>query len=794
MKQSGDRELNEKQRLRLFVRGIVQGVGFRPFLHRLAKTHDVTGWVRNTGEGLEGELEGDRNSLSAFLHALQNSPPPLADIEQIDTRDSSGDCTNAGTFQHFTDFQILASGVTPFDTLVSPDIALCPDCRNELFSPVDRRYRYPFVNCTNCGPRYTIVNGLPYDRNRTVMKHFPMCSACQEEYGDIDDRRYHAQPDCCPDCGPEAFYLDGDGTRLPGDPFSLAQNTLVAGGILAVKGTGGIHLACDARNHSAVAKLREKKHRPHKPFGLMCRSLETARSLCHISKEEAELLSGARRPIVLLSKKYSADPLAPAIEDASGVSPRIGLMLPYTPLHELLMDGTFGGPDLIVLTSANLPGCPVFTENDDAIRALSGIADGFLLHNRPIANRCDDSLVSLWNGQPYFFRRSRGYAPAPLVSERDMTGIFAMGAEQKASFALGRGRHIFLSPHIGDLKNAETLEHYQTALETYRHLFGLNASVYVCDLHPDYLSGKEARASAQRDNVPILAVQHHWAHMVSCMEDNQLSGRAFGIIWDGTGLAPDHSIWGGEWLAGDSSSYERIGSIRPVRLIGGDRATKEIGRIGLSLLAETGMSENELYECGLSPYSSEQLQQLLALLSTSFTVNASSIGRLFDGVCSLLCQKAEADYEGEGAVLLESLSPREEPDFSHTDGEKDSYPRNYYEKDSLRVWDTRPLIRGICADIFGGKTAGEIAFRFLTTLCFVARDQTVALNRDQYPVVLSGGVFQNRFLLSGVTQLLEQAGFTIYSHKRAATNDEGICLGQLAIARAAFPDLFSHTQ
>lgn len=781
------------KRIGFTICGLVQGVGFRPFLHRLANEHHITGWARNTGDGLEGELEGTEAGLEAFLDALQTSPPPLAEVLQVHIRtlSSPGFPASPKTPETTGHFQILESEATPFDTLVSPDMALCPDCRRELFSPADRRYRYPFINCTNCGPRYSIIRDLPYDRERTVMNRFPMCEPCGNEYAQIENRRYHAQPNACPSCGPEAFFLSADGEHEGGDPFSLSQKCLAGGGLLAVGGTGGIHLACDARNEAAVKRLREKKQRMHKPFALMCRSLDTVREFCSVSGEEAKLLEGSRRPIVLLAARRdhgcgTEDSLPSSLSAASGTSPRIGVMLPYTPLHELLMDGTYGGTDVIILTSANRPGCPVLTENGAALETLNGIADGFLLHNRPIANRCDDSLVTLWEGHPYFFRRSRGYAPLPLSARQDGTGIFAMGAEQKASFALGRGRHIFLSPHIGDLKNAETLAHYREAMQLYRHLFRLTPSVYVCDDHPDYLSSVEAHAAAAREGVPVLTVQHHFAHMVSCMEDNALDGLVFGIIWDGTGLAPDHSVWGGEWLAGDASSYKRQGSIRPLHLIGGDKATGEIGRIGFALLHDSGMTD-----CGLSPLSPEKVEQMQKLLDTPFTANASSIGRLFDGICSLLCGKKTVEYEGEGAVLLESLSPFEEPDFSLDDtAEALSYPRCYYTENGVRIWDTRPLVRGICADVLARRETPQTVLRFLATLCCVARDQTAALNVKRLPVVLSGGVFQNRFLLSGITQLLRNAGFTVYSHRQVSPNDEGICLGQLAVARAAFPNLF----
>ena len=833
-------------RIRITVNGIVQGVGFRPFLHRLAEKYHTGGWVRNTSDGLEGVLDGEQDELEQFLAELKTSPPPMAQIESVHTAqietDADGPEESRGTAAGSSGtFVIRESRIRPGATLISPDISMCPECEAELNTPSDRRYRYPFINCTNCGPRYTIIEELPYDRERTVMDEFPMCPDCAEEYSDIKSRRYHAQPDCCPKCGPQVFYQASEPMReLPAAPgqdhnipgtaagdkaFRRAQELLADGGILAVKGIGGIHLACDALNAGAVGRLRRRKHRGEKPLAVMCRSLEAVHRICRITPAEEKLLTSPERPIVLLAKRKDLTDLqAVRALDALSFSARLGVMLPYTPLHTLLLDGIYGGPDILVMTSGNIPGCPVLTDNKSALSALSDVTDGFLLHNRRIANRCDDSLVAEWKGHPYFLRRSRGYVPRPLefkapsdtacgkiVPEHEnpsvtADGIFALGAEQKASFALGQDRHVFLSPYIGDLKNAETFEHYTQAMRTYERLFRLKPSVYVCDLHPDYLSTGEARLRAASDHVPLLQVQHHWAHMASCMADNNLDRPCFGIIWDGTGLGTDGNIWGGEFLTGDYSSFHRVGSVRPVLLPGGDRAVREIGRIALSLVLDAAKDAENISEFTYSkvPLPEEKCRMLTGLIKSSprTVPAASSIGRLFDGVCALILGHSEVDYEGEGAALTEALSPAETPEqltaaafpsgsalaenltYSGTAAllTELSYPVQFYEENGMRIFDTRPVTRALLEDLEEHKDKGRSALRFMATLVCMAADQCRVLNAERLPVVLSGGVFQNRFLLHGITSLLEENGFAVYTHRRVSANDEGIALGQLAIA------------
>lgn len=745
-----------RKRVHFEIGGVVQGVGFRPYLHRLAERNRLTGWVRNTQSGIELEVQGREEDVDAFRNQFSTNPPPLAVLEKIVA-------ASLDVIPQEQRFDILPSDSEGRgETFVSTDISICDDCLRELTDPHDRRYRYPFINCTNCGPRYTILHALPYDRENTVMKAFPMCGECEAEYKEPATRRYHAQPDCCPECGPRAFYLDGEGKKVEGDPFFLAQRMLSEGKIVAVKGTGGIHLACNGRDEKAVERLRICKAREEKPLAVMCRSLETAEEFCRVSLREKELLESPCRPIVLLEKKKQGGWFW-----LSGTN-RIGIMLPYTPLHVLLLDGVFDGPDCLVMTSANLPGNPVLLENEEAVGALHGIADGFLLHDRPIENRCDDSLVMEWEGRPYFFRRSRGYAPGPVPLSKDMTGLLALGAEQKASFAFGRGFYAFPSPHIGDLKNLETLDHYQSAMKGYRRLLHMEPCFLVCDEHPDYESTRLAKEWSREKGLPLLQVQHHWAHMASCMADNGLDSRTFGIIWDGTGLGTDRTVWGGEFLEGDFSSFRRVGSIRPISLAGGDRAVKEPCRIAAALLLDAGLPLDR------APLS--QREAVSTMLRTGFhCVRASSVGRLFDGVYAVLSGRGEVSYEGQGAALLEAMV--------QPGTEEQRYPLAFYEEEGIRWFDYRPMIRGIEEDLDHQIPAAAIAGGFMDALCRMALEQCVALNPNRMPVVLSGGVFQNYYLLSKLVRLLREGGFQVFTHKNVSANDEGVCLGQLAIAQ-----------
>ena len=757
------RDADAPRRVRVEISGIVQGVGFRPFLHRLAAREQLTGWARNTPAGVELELEGDGAAIERFVQTVRTAPPPLAVVEDLTVQPLAGRGGYGG-------FAIRPSTAGAAATLAAPDLAPCPACLEELAAPADRRYRYPFLNCTDCGPRFSILRALPYDRANTSMAGFPLCPACAAEYADIRSRRYHAQPNCCPACGPRAFFLDAAGRERPGDPVALAQRALAAGQIVAVKGTGGIHLACDALDPAAVTRLRRRKHREEKPLAVLCRDLDTARRLCRLSPEEAALLQSPRRPILLLEKRAPGGPGDPVWLSENR---RLGILLPYTPLHVLLADGTFGGPAALVLTSANRPGCPVLTDNAGALEALQGVADGWLLHDRPIVNRCDDSLAAVWRGREYFYRRSRGYAPQPLtMPDARADGVLAFGAEQKAGFAAGRGRHVFLSQHIGDLKNAETLDHYRAALDAQTRLFGLAPRALACDLHPDYASTREAQALAARSGLPLLQVQHHWAHMAACMADNRLEGPAFGIVWDGAGLGTDGSIWGGEFLRGGYGGFARVGSIRPIPLAGGDAAVRQIGRIGLALALEAGAPP--AVRAALLPRLPRAAALEAMLQKGVHCPRASSVGRLFDGVYALLTGRIDAGYDGQAPALLEALAAPGAPGRD--------YPLAWQQENGLRRFDFRPLVAALCADRAAGRPAADLARGFLDALCRMARDQCRVLNAEGLPVVLSGGVFLNQYLLHGVTRLLEADGFPVYTHRRVSPSDEGLALGQLAIA------------
>ncbi len=734
----------------IHIRGIVQGVGFRPFIHKLVRSRGLVGYIENSSSGVELELEGERAALERFVAELPEKAPLLAVIEEIETRWST-------ELKGYTDFTIRASKREALrDTLISPDIGICADCLRELKDPSDRRYRYPFINCTNCGPRFTIIRDLPYDRARTSMAGFPMCPDCDREYHDIENRRYHAQPDCCPVCGPRVFYLDAEGREVPGDAVELAREALREWKIVAVKGLGGIHLACRCDDPAIADRLRRRKHRDEKPFAVMCRDTACAEKICEVSEDERRVLESFRKPIVLLKKRE------PGFWHISENS-RVGVMLPYTPLHVLL----FGeDTDMLIMTSANRSDTPMLADNREALRALRGIADGFLLHNRDIQTRCDDSLCWVLEGREYFARRSRGYAPFPIRTDWELPPVLACGAEQKASFCLSRGTYAFLSQHIGDLKNLETLENYTGQIAHFERMFDVVPQALACDLHPDYLSTDYASERARREGIPLIRVQHHHAHLAACMADNGREGKTIGLVWDGTGLGCDGTVWGGECLIGDFRDFERFGSIRPIPLIGGDRATEETDRVAFALLRESGCETGEIPNAA----------QYGAILEAGFNCPLSSgMGRLFDGVAAILGIKTRCSYEGQGAILLEGAATED-------DG---LYPIELAGR-PLR-FDWRGMIAALVRDRDAGVPVGQIAARFHSTLMEMAVRQCLAARESSGidTVALSGGSFQNMRLMTQLPGRLEAEGFRVLRHRRVSCNDEGLSLGQLLIARAA---------
>ena len=731
----------------------MQGVGFRPFVHKLVREYGLCGTIRNSSSGVELELEGERNTLERMIRALPVRAPKLAVIEELEVSYSE-------ELRGFSDFRILGSRTEALrDTLISPDICVCEDCLRELNDPRDRRFHYPFINCTNCGPRFTIIRDLPYDRAKTSMEVFPMCPECSREYHDIENRRYHAQPDCCPECGPMVFYLDRDGRRVEGDATELARTALKAGGIVAVKGLGGIHLACRVDDGEIARELRRRKQRDEKPFALMCRNTACAQALCELSEAERRVLESPQRPIVLLKKKRPG--LLHISENGF-----VGVMLPYTPLHVLLFGDAI---DALVMTSANLSDTPMMTDNDEVVRGLHGIADGFLLHNRKIQTRCDDSLCRVLDGREYFFRRSRGYVPFPIRLGRELRPVLACGAEQKASFCVSRGAYAFPSQHIGDLKNMETFESYTDQIAHFERLFDVKPRALVCDLHPDYLSTQYAEERAAAEGLPLIRVQHHHAHLAACMADNQVEERVIGLVWDGTGLGTDGTSWGAECLIGDFTGFERFASIRSLPLIGGDLATRETERVAFALLREAGLDTGRIENAALYE------KMLRAGLNCPLS---SGMGRLFDGVAALLGIKTRCSYEGQGAVLLEAAATEDAGVFPLA-----------FESGPLR-FDWRPMIRALVSSLDAGEDKSLLAARFMNTLVEMAAAQCREARKVSglCTVALSGGSFQNLYIMERLPAKLTAEGFRVLRHRRVSPNDEGLSLGQLMIGNAALKE------
>ena len=741
-------------RANIHVGGIVQGVGFRPFIHRQITGYGLKGWIRNTSQGAELEIEGPEEDVDSFVRTLSARSPKLALISYVHV-------TRYGDLKGYEDFSIIESrSDVQRNTLISPDVCICPACLQEMRDPSNRRYRYPFINCTDCGPRFTIIRDVPYDRRCTTMSEFEMCPDCRREYTDINDRRYHAEPTACPVCGPKLLYYKADGTPAEGDPIELAKADIRAGRIVAVKGLGGVHLAALPDDPEQVRELRRRKHRDEKPFALMCRDAEAAARYCRITDAEREALEGFRRPIVLLRKKD------PSVLPYVSSNQYIGVMLPYTPVHYLLMDD---GIDALIMTSANLSDLPIIYKNDEALDKLSGIADGFLLNDREIHVRCDDSLIYMLGSREYPLRRSRGYVPYPVLMDRQLPPILACGAEQKASFCLSKGDCVFPSQHIGDLKNIETYDNYADQTDHFRRMYDITPEAVACDLHPDYMSTGYAEEYAQREGIPLIRVQHHHAHMASCMADNGLDGECIGIIWDGTGYGTDGTIWGGEFLTGGYSDFTRSGHLLGIRLPGGDRAMEEIWRTGISMMLAAGAGPEEIYPV-------DKITIIDKMIARGYNVPVSSgMGRLFDGAASIMGIRDTVSYEGQGAVLLEAAA-----DETVTDG----YEFPLTETEDGLVMDWRPAVRAMAADRRDGVSCGIMAAKFMNGLCSAAVQMCVRIreNTGLDRTVLSGGTFQNMYMMKRLPAMLEAAGFACYTHSRVSANDEGISLGQLMIA------------
>ncbi len=780
---------HKQQRVEILVRGTVQGVGFRPFIYNLASRLAISGTVTNTSDGvvITARAHGDR--LQQFIRAIEEQAPPLARIISVESHPLPF-CPE----QTEESFSILPSVAgTSANTAIPPDIALCSDCLGELLDPGDRRFHYPFINCTNCGPRFTIVETIPYDRPQTSMKAFPMCEACTLEYHDPGNRRFHAQPNACPDCGPNISLHDRDGRRLDTD-FPLAETAaaLKDGQVLAIRGLGGFHLSVNACSRQAVALLRQRKGRPDKPLAIMVANLETAKKFCAVDLPGQTLLTSPQQPIVLLKKLSQcrlADNLAPGMDE-------IGVMLPYTPLHHLLFQQS-DCPEALVMTSGNSSGSPLCTANEAALTQLGTIADLFLLHNREIVTRIDDSVVKVVGDQPFLLRRARGFAPAPIQVAWQLPNILACGAGLKNTFSLGRNRSVFLSQHIGDLDNLATYDFYQESIEHLKNVFQLEPEAVACDLHPDYMSSRYAAEC----KLPLYKIQHHHAHAVAVMAEHGLDEPVLAVVLDGTGLGDDGTIWGGEILRAELTSYERLGHLSPLHLPGGDAATAEPWRMALSALFHSfgpdGISYDQLPET-LRRLDEAQLRVISAMLQGGFNSPlTSSCGRLFDAIASLLGLRMRISFEGQAAMELEALAKR----GCTRSWLDDILPNSHTNilptlRENNGKWEicSAEFVKRVIDGISKEKPQSTIALEFHTILIgsITRLIENLSLQTGLKKVVLSGGCMQNSLLLAGLLHTLTRIQLDVFTGKSLTLNDGAISFGQTIIGGLRHVSRHSH--
>jgi hydrogenase maturation protein HypF len=757
-----------RRRLRICVRGVVQGVGFRPFVYTCAAALGLSGSVRNDSAGAVIEVEGDTSALDEFANRLVDRPPPLAVIESVDTQDIP---TVGGTGFTIADTSRSGGG----RTLASPDVAMCADCATEQRDPGDRRYRHAFVNCTNCGPRFTIIASLPYDRASTTMAGFPMCGECEREYHDPADRRFHAQPVCCPNCGPTLRYRAGDGVADGESALNVARMLLRDGGVLAVKGIGGYHLACDAGNESAVAELRTRKRRGDKPFAVMVADLATARRIASVDEASQRLLSGPQRPIVLMPRM----PGARVADSVAPHNPDVGVMLAYTPLHSLLfgLPGDLPGPPVLVMTSGNVGGEPICFTDDDALKRLSHLADGWLMHDRDILVPCDDSVARIVAGVELPIRRSRGYAPLPVALPVPVPPALAVGGDLKNTFAVAEHKYAWLSQHIGDMDDLATLAAFDSAEQHLEALTDVTPEVVIADAHPGYRSTAWAERHAR--GRPVRSVQHHHAHIAAVMAEHGMDGaqRVLGFAFDGTGYGPDGAIWGGEVLLADYKGYQRLAQLKYVPLAGGDVSVLRPYRMALAHLWAAGLAwRDDLPPVAACP--DDERTVLEHQLETGLgCAPTSSMGRLFDAVSSLAGVRQVVAYEAQAAIELEGLSRNA----------LRGAERYAFDIDAGRLpatIDPTPVLAAIVDDLRAGTPAGVIGAKFHRAVADVVVDCAGMEDTGGQPIALSGGVFQNALLLRLVLDGLRAKGFRVITHRRVPPNDGGIALGQLLVGTA----------
>jgi hydrogenase maturation protein HypF len=735
-------------RKQIRVHGVVQGVGFRPFVYNLAQSLALSGYVLNSSAGVLIDVEGAPAEIERFLGELQENPPPLAQIEDIAVESLQP----AG----YAAFVIRESVDEPGHLApVSPDVSTCDDCLRDFQTPGNRRFGYPFTNCTNCGPRYTITRMIPYDRPLTTMACFPMCEQCLREYEDPSNRRFHAQPNACPDCGPSITLS-----------IETARELLRQGRILAIKGLGGFHLVCDPFNDAAVRLLRERKKRSDKPFALMVPDAASAERFCFVSDLERVALSSIRRPIVILTRRPDSS-LSQALAPGNNT---LGIMLPYTPLHHLLFGDAFSA---LVMTSGNLSEEPIVTGNREAASRLGSIADAFLFHNRDIHTRVDDSVARVFAGQERVLRRSRGYAPHPIALNFPVAEILACGAELKNTFCLTKEHHAFVSQHIGDLENYETLVFYRETLDRMKQLFRIAPTAVAYDLHPQYLSTKLA---LEMTDLQQIGVQHHHAHIASCMAENGIAGKVIGVAFDGTGFGTDGKIWGGEFLIADFAGFERRAHFRYIALAGGDTAVREPWRLGLSYLLDTFGAQIDSPDLPLfRRIPAKKIETVRSMIERKInSVETSACGRLFDAVASIVGVRDEVNFEAQAAIELEACALA---------GLEDVYP---FEVTGHEI-DVRPMIEHIVRDVLAGKPTGWIAAAFHNTIAAIIVEVCLRLRSAERidRVCLSGGTFQNVYLVERAVSTLRASGFEVFLHAKVPPNDGGISLGQAVIANSA---------
>ncbi|MCM8772714.1 MAG: carbamoyltransferase HypF [Candidatus Omnitrophica bacterium] len=750
-------------RYRIFVKGRVQGVGFRPTIYKYAKNLNINGFVCNTGKGVLIDVEGKIENIEKFIEKLKNSPPPRAEIKEIKIE-------KLDHIKGYKNFEIIKSiPDREIEVEISPDIATCKDCIKELFNKKDRRYFFPFINCTNCGPRFTIIKNIPYDRENTTMNEFKMCEECKKEYEDPFSRRFHAQPNCCFICGPVLKLFDNKGKYIceGKDAIKEASELLKEGKIIGIKGIGGYHLACDAENEKTIKILRERKKRYEKPFALMARNVETIKKYCYISEIEEKILKSWQAPILLLRKKGNFLP-----EEIAPNNKYLGFFLPYTPIHHLIFKCN-KNINILIMTSGNLTEEPIIYEDEVAFKMLKNICDFFLTHNRKIYVNCDDSVVRVFNKEIYFIRRSRGFVPSPvLIPYYFKKNIFSAGSDLKNTFAFAKENKVFLSQHIGDLENYLSIESYKKSIELFKRILKFEPEIIVCDMHPNYFSSKIAKEIFS--NIKNISVQHHHSHIASCMADNFCKNeKVIGIAFDGTGYGVDGNIWGGEILICDYKNFERVGHLRYFPLAGGEVSIKEIWRIGAVYLYVIFGDEFLNLDIDFVKKIDKDKWKIIKKMVDK-NINCllnSSMGRLFDAVSSILCLKDKISYEGQGGIELE---------MRIENCERIPYDYEIKKENSVYIIDPEKTIKEIVSDIERKTEVGKISYRFHITIVDMVKNICKILRKEREinKVVLSGGVFQNTFLLSKLTNILEKEKFEVLIHRKVPANDGGISLGQ----------------